>query len=83
VQVLGVSDAGDRFYLVMELMKTSLERIAGDPEMRSKLRDDSSVAKEFALQIAAGMSHLEAEGICHRDVRDLPSRTLAQSLTQF
>eukprot|EP01122_Echinamoeba_exundans_P004384 TRINITY_DN1441_c0_g1_i3.p1 TRINITY_DN1441_c0_g1~~TRINITY_DN1441_c0_g1_i3.p1 ORF type:complete len:732 (+),score=74.76 TRINITY_DN1441_c0_g1_i3:25-2196(+) len=68
VQVLGVSVKENRFYLVMELMKTSLERISVDPAFRRRIQDEPSIANNYALQIAAGMSHLEAEGVCHRDL---------------
>ncbi len=53
----------------MELMKTSLEQLARANDFRQKVSANPVLVTEYALQIAAGMSHLEAEGICHRDVR--------------
>lgn len=76
MQVLGLAESEDgKFYLVMDLMKTSLEKISTDPDMRAMMKTSTSMVREYALGIASGMTHLEAERLVHRDVRSCRSES--------
>jgi len=65
VQVLGIcSDSPDgRIFIVMDIMSKSLDKIAYDKTERHKL--STAQIYEYALGIAAGLTHLHAEGIVY------------------